>query len=99
MREYTPSYYCCGPCIYIYYVRVYMYVFLESRLHQRVIQNPARERERHDLLKIQQERESDELLKIQQEREREGAVERLGWPCLKHGAAEGNIGGRRGKDE
>ena len=70
MREYTPSYYCCGPCIYIYYVRVYMYVFLESRLHQqRVIQNPARERERHDLLKIQQERESDELLKIQQERE------------------------------
>ena len=37
---------------------VYMYVFLESRLHQqRVIQNPARERERHDLLKIQQKRE------------------------------------------
>ena len=36
-----------------------------------VSQNPARERERKDLLKIQQEREREDLLKIQQEKERE----------------------------
>ena len=43
-------------------------------------QNPARERERDDLFKIQQERDN-ELFKIQQERERERERERGGPLC------------------